>query len=64
MLRMYANAEGDNTSVQDAETGMIDRRGAFDAAGNLLVPMEVGPRWRWRAEPTPHPRFFAPCRNR
>ena len=52
-LRRYANAAGDNSAVQDAETGAIadgpgalnggedDTTGNFDAAGNLLVPMEV-----------------------
>ena len=38
-LRLYANAEGDNSSTQDA-MGKITGNGNFDAAGNLLVPME------------------------
>ena len=40
-VRQYANAEGDNTSTQDAMTGVITGASAFDAAGNLIVPMEV-----------------------
>ena len=40
-VRQYANAEGDNTSTQDAMTGVITGDSAFDAAGNLLVPMRV-----------------------
>ena len=40
-VRMYANAEGDNTSTQDAMTGVVTGASAFDAAGNLIVPMEL-----------------------
>ena len=42
-IRAYANAEGDNVSTQtvDEENVIVERTGssAFDAAGNLLVPM-------------------------
>ena len=46
-LRKYANANGDNSAVQDDETGDITDgpgstgTGNFDAAGNLLVPMSL-----------------------
>ena len=49
-LRAYANAEGNNTSSQDAMTGVITGPGGttaegdgtnFDAAGNLIIPMSV-----------------------
>ena len=46
-LRRYANAAGDNSAVQDAETGVItegpgsQNSGNFDVAGNLLVPMSL-----------------------
>ena len=40
-LRTYVNAEGMNTSVQDATDGTVDGDSAFDAAGNLIVPMEL-----------------------
>ena len=40
-LRTYANAEGMNTSVQDAMDGTVDGDSAFDGAGNLIVPMEL-----------------------
>ena len=46
-LRKYANAAGDNSAVQDPETGGIDDgpgstgTGNFDAAGNLLIPKSL-----------------------
>ena len=47
-LRRYANANGDNSAVQDPVSGDITMGpgntgtvGNFDAAGNLLVPMEL-----------------------
>ena len=48
-LRTYANAEGDNASVQNAMTGELTNVddvdaavvSAFDAAGNLIDPMEL-----------------------
>ena len=39
-VRTYANAAGTNTAVQDAMTGEITGTGNFDAAGNLIIPME------------------------
>ena len=40
LLRTYANATGLNTSVQDPMDGTVDGDSAFDAAGNLILPMD------------------------
>ena len=33
--------DGDNVSTQDSMTGTITGSSAFDAAGNLILPMEL-----------------------
>ncbi len=40
-VRQYANADGTNASTQDPTTGAITGDSAFDAAGNLILPMEL-----------------------
>ena len=40
-VRNYANANGDNTSTQLDDDGTITGDSAFDAAGNLILPMEL-----------------------
>ena len=39
-LRTYVNADGENVASQDAMTGVITGEGNFDAAGNLIIPMQ------------------------
>ena len=41
LLRAYANTDGANTGTQDAMDGTIEGDSAFDASGNLLIPMEL-----------------------
>ena len=41
-VRTYANAEGGSESTQDPTTGAITGTSNFDAAGNLLIPLEDG----------------------
>ena len=40
-LLQYANNDGMNVSTQDSMTGVITGASAFDALGNLLIPMEL-----------------------